>query len=148
MFLGTVENCQRKDNSVTTFAVYMMYSRGPEYFDIKEVIESVNVFKQEASKLAIDLPEFLDSAGTDFFRYILYIGIDETSQEMLKGIGKTMNKALHKLIQKIFHQEIPADWGKVEIVPIYKQKGDKKVCKNYKGITLLSIPGKIYTKML
>src|ERR1700755_485904 len=34
------------------------------------------------------------------------------------------------------------------IVPIYKGKGDKMVCKNYRGISLLSVIGKIYEKVL
>ena len=33
------------------------------------------------------------------------------------------------------------------IVPIHK-KCSKKVCKNYRGISLLSIPGKVYAKVV
>ena len=34
------------------------------------------------------------------------------------------------------------------IVPIYKGKGDRSECKNYRGISLLSIPGKVYGRIL
>ena len=34
------------------------------------------------------------------------------------------------------------------IVPIYKGKGDRNECKNYRGISLLSIPGKVYGRIL
>ena len=33
------------------------------------------------------------------------------------------------------------------IIPIFK-KGDRKQCTNYKGISLLSLPGKVYAKCL
>jgi len=31
---------------------------------------------------------------------------------------------------------------------VYKGKGDKSECGNYRGIRLLSIPGKVYGKIL
>ena len=34
------------------------------------------------------------------------------------------------------------------IVPLYKGTGEKTECKNYKGISLLSIVGKIYVGIL
>jgi hypothetical protein len=34
------------------------------------------------------------------------------------------------------------------IVPLYKGKGDRKAADNYRGISLLSIPGKVYTQIL
>ena len=41
----------------------------------------------------------------------------------------------------------PEDWQKAVLVAIHK-KGSKKLCKNYRGISLLSIPGKIFAKIL
>ncbi len=43
---------------------------------------------------------------------------------------------------------VPDDWRKAMIVPIYKGKGSKEECKNYRGISLLSIPGKVYGRVL
>ena len=40
------------------------------------------------------------------------------------------------------------DWQRAVIVPFYKGKGDKMECKNYRGISLLSIPGKVYIRVL
>ena len=37
---------------------------------------------------------------------------------------------------------------KAIIVPIYKGKGDRGECKNYRGISLLSVPGKVYGRVL
>ena len=39
---------------------------------------------------------------------------------------------------------VPVDWGAAVIVPLYKGKGERTECKNYIGISLLSVVGKIY----
>ena len=39
---------------------------------------------------------------------------------------------------------MPEDWRSAVIVPLYKGKGEKSECKNYRGISLLSVVGKIY----
>jgi len=39
----------------------------------------------------------------------------------------------------------PADGvNYVPILPLHKGKGGRRECKNYKGITLLSVPGKVF----
>ena len=40
------------------------------------------------------------------------------------------------------------DWRSAVIVSLYKGKGEKSECKNYRGISLLSIDGKIYAGIL
>lgn len=42
---------------------------------------------------------------------------------------------------------VPSDWQIGIIVPIYK-KGDSRNCQNYRGITLGSVPGKMYAGIL
>src|ERR1700755_3177614 len=44
--------------------------------------------------------------------------------------------------------KVPQEWQDACVVPIYKGKGDKMACKNYRGISLLSVVGKIYGKVL
>jgi len=43
---------------------------------------------------------------------------------------------------------IPSDWKKGIILPIYKGKGSPKDCRNYRGITLPSVPGKVLATVL
>ena len=38
---------------------------------------------------------------------------------------------------------IPSDWKGGIVVPIWKGKGDRE-CNNYRGVTLLSVPGKAF----
>ncbi|XP_065326048.1 NACHT, LRR and PYD domains-containing protein 1a allele 5-like [Pelmatolapia mariae] len=42
---------------------------------------------------------------------------------------------------------VPLDWQTGVVVPIFK-KGDRRVFSNYSGITLLSLPGKVYARVL
>ena len=52
------------------------------------------------------------------------------------------------LLFKIMWEEerVPKDWARGVIVPIYKE-GDRKNVDNYRGITLLSVVGKLYTSI-
>ena len=43
---------------------------------------------------------------------------------------------------------VPEDWISAVIVPLYKGKGERTKCKNYRGISLLSLVGKIYAGIL
>ncbi|KAK3535605.1 hypothetical protein QTP70_017246, partial [Hemibagrus guttatus] len=42
---------------------------------------------------------------------------------------------------------VPLDWATGVVIPLFK-KGDQRVCSNYRGITLLSLPGKVYSRVL
>ena len=39
---------------------------------------------------------------------------------------------------------VPRDWRSTVIVPLYKGKRERTECKNYRGIGLLNVIGKIY----
>ena len=43
---------------------------------------------------------------------------------------------------------VPEDWRSAVIVPLYKGKGKRIECKNYRCISLLSVVGKIYARIL
>ena len=43
---------------------------------------------------------------------------------------------------------VPEDWRSAVIVPLYKGKGERTECSNYRGITLLSVVGKIHERIL
>ncbi len=45
--------------------------------------------------------------------------------------------------------EVLDDWKKAIIVPLYyKGKGSKSECSSYRGISLLSVPGKVHGRIL
>ncbi len=49
---------------------------------------------------------------------------------------------------------VPGDWKKVIIVlyhcivPLYKNEGSRSECSSCRGISLLSVPGKMYGRIL
>jgi len=43
---------------------------------------------------------------------------------------------------------MPSDWQKGITLPLYKGKGSRRECKHYRGITLLSTPGKAFVLIL
>ena len=42
---------------------------------------------------------------------------------------------------------IPTDWTRGLVVPLWKGKGDRQDC-NYRGVTLLSVPGKVFDRII
>ncbi|CAM4708723.1 unnamed protein product [Leuciscus chuanchicus] len=75
------------------------------------------------------------------------VGPDGIPAEVFKHGGYTLMRRLHLLIQNIWeHGTLPQDWKDANIVVIYKQKGDRAV--NSRGISLLSIAGKVLAKIM
>ena len=76
-------------------------------------------------------------------------GVDGITSEMLTCGGECLLEWLRRVcIVCVLEEKVPNDWLRAIIVPIYKGKGDKSGCKNYRGISLLSIPGKVYGSIL
>ena len=75
-------------------------------------------------------------------------GIDNICIELLKTNAITAGNVFTDLFSDIWTtNEIPRDWNKGLIVKIPK-KGDLQNCDNWRGITLLSIPRKIFCRVL
>uniref|UniRef100_A0A8C5CRJ5 Reverse transcriptase domain-containing protein n=1 Tax=Gadus morhua TaxID=8049 RepID=A0A8C5CRJ5_GADMO len=75
-------------------------------------------------------------------------GIDEIQPEMLKALGVEGLSWLTRLFNIAWESgTVPKEWQTGVVVPLFK-KGDQRVCANYRGITLLSLPGKVYSKVL
>jgi hypothetical protein len=75
-------------------------------------------------------------------------GIDSIHAEMMKADIDTSTKVLTNLFSKVWSEEtIPSDWCKGLIVKVPK-KGNLQNCDNWRGITLLSIPSKIFCRIV
>jgi hypothetical protein len=63
-------------------------------------------------------------------------------------MGKTAKEVLLRIFQKAWNEKkIVKDSEVAIIIPIFK-KGNNRECKNHRGISLLSVSGKIYSRIL
>jgi len=77
------------------------------------------------------------------------VGIDRYMNEIFMYGGEKITEATWKLCRVVFRRECyPSSWSKGLIFPIFKGTGDKYNPMNYRGITLLSVLGKIFTSVL
>ncbi|VDP30433.1 unnamed protein product [Schistosoma curassoni] len=72
---------------------------------------------------------------------------DNVPAEALKSDIEVTTNMLHLLFRKIWEEEqVPMNWKEGHLVKIPKK--DLSKCENYRGITLLSIPGKVFNRVL
>ena len=76
-------------------------------------------------------------------------GADSIPPEIYKHGGEQLLCRLTKLCERIWDQEaVPQDFKDAMIVHIFKRKGDRACCDDHRGISLLSIAGKIVARVL
>ena len=76
-------------------------------------------------------------------------GLDGIQAEMYKHGGEALVANLLDRYRRYLESgELPQDFKDALIVIIYKLKGDRQDCDNYRGISLLSIASKILPKIL
>ncbi|VDO96235.1 unnamed protein product [Schistosoma margrebowiei] len=73
---------------------------------------------------------------------------DNIPAEALKSDIEVTTNMLHLLFKNIWEEEqVPMDWKEEHLIKIPK-KEDQSKCENYGGITLLSVPGKVFNRVL
>ncbi|VDP27536.1 unnamed protein product [Schistosoma curassoni] len=74
-------------------------------------------------------------------------GPDNIPAEALKSDVKVTTSMLYLLFKKIWEEEqVPMDWKEGHLIKIPKK--DLSKCENYRGITLLSVSGKVFNRVL
>ena len=75
-------------------------------------------------------------------------GPDGIPAEAIKADTETSVNMLHELFTEIWRAEdIPEEWKEGHIIKLPK-KGDLSACGNYRGIMLLSAPGKVLNRVI
>ncbi|BHF78411.1 hypothetical protein SprV_0602152400 [Sparganum proliferum] len=76
-------------------------------------------------------------------------GSDAIPAEVYKHGGPQLMDHLTALFQEMWRQgEVPQDFKDATIVHLYKRKGNRQICDNHRGISLLNIAGKIFARIL
>ena len=95
-------------------------------------------------KPADDLSEALDKLASGKAP-----GKDGIPAEILKCAKNTLLKELHDILLLCWREgEVPQDMRDANIITLYKNKGDRSDCNNYRGISLLSIVGKAFARVV
>lgn len=93
------------------------------------------------------------SAGTDQAGSIGLLkdgkaaGPDGIPAEAIKEDIDTSTDTLYSLPGKIWQQVVPADWKTGHSIKLRK-KGDRRDYGNYRRIMLLSVPGKVFCRVI
>ena len=74
-------------------------------------------------------------------------GMDGITAEFLKNGGEKMIDLLEQVILRVWESEVPQDSRDAILVSLYK-KGLKSDCSNFRGISLLSILGKLFSRII
>ncbi|KAK3510172.1 hypothetical protein QTP70_026760 [Hemibagrus guttatus] len=125
--------------------------RWKEYFeDLLNPIDTPSVEEPEAEDSEVD--SFITQAEvTEVVQQLLggkAPGVDEIRPEYLKSLDVVGLSWLTRLCNIAWRSgTVPLDWVTRVVIPLFK-KGDRRVCSNYRGITLLSLPGKVYSRVL
>ena len=76
------------------------------------------------------------------------VGVCGIQVEMVKAGGYTMVQWLKEILNVVWRsRKTPQEWRESIIIPIYK-KGGRTECGNYRGISLLSVVGKSYARIV
>ncbi|KAK3506577.1 hypothetical protein QTP70_009899 [Hemibagrus guttatus] len=122
-----------------------------EYFeDLLNPTDTPSVEEPEAEDSEVD--SFITQAEvTEVVQMLLggkAPGVDEIRPEYLKSLYVVgLSWLTHLCNIAWWSGTVSLDWVTGVVVPLFK-KGDWRVCSNYRGITLLSLPGKVYSRVL
>ena len=76
-------------------------------------------------------------------------GSDSIPPDLIKQCKTTLLHPLHEVLCQCWREgAVWQDMRDAKIVTLYKNKGERSNCNNYRGISLLSIIGKVYAQVL
>ncbi len=103
-----------------------------------------DILEHEPEILRSEVEESLKSAKTGKAP-----GIDGISIEIIKAAVEAGVELLWRVCRAVWKDGIaPMDWRQSIIIPIWKRKGDRRECSQYKGIRLLSQSSKVFARIL
>ena len=74
-------------------------------------------------------------------------GMDAIPAEVLKYGGERLTKLVFEVISHVWDSSAPQDWTDVILESSFK-KDERSDCGNFRSISLLSIVGKVFARVL
>ena len=110
-----------------------------------DAIECMPVMEELDAEPTVDeLSKAIDSLATGKAP-----GSDSIPPDLIKHCKITLLQPLHEVLRQCWREgAVPQDMRDSRIVTLYKNKGERSDCNNYRGISLLSIVGKVYARVL
>ena len=76
-------------------------------------------------------------------------GMDGIPPDLLKHCKAALLVPLHEVLCTCWKEgAVPQDMRDAKIITLYKNKGERSDCNNYRGISLLSIVGKVFARVI
>ena len=76
-------------------------------------------------------------------------GSDGIPLDLLKHCKTTLLHSLHVLLCQCWQEgAVPQDMWDAKIITLFKNKGERSDCNSYRGISLLSVTGKVFAKVI
>ena len=73
---------------------------------------------------------------------------DEITADIFKAGDASIIQRLHEIFTDVRkNEEMMTDWNLVILIKLYKNKGEKQLCDNYRGISLLNVDSKIFSRI-
>ena len=124
----------------------------PELYATQNTVtdSALNVIPDLSVIKKLDTPPTMEelSKAIDRLTCIKASGSNGIPPEVLKSGKPALLQPLHDLLCLCWkHCYIPQDIRDANIVTLYKNKGDRSDCNNYRGISLLSIVGKVLARV-
>ena len=76
-------------------------------------------------------------------------GQDSIPPDLIKACRDTLTQPLMNLLLQCWREgQVPQDMRDAKVITLYKNKGERSDCNNYRGISLLSIVGKVFARVV
>ena len=76
-------------------------------------------------------------------------GIERVTADVFKADGRVLAESLHLLFLDVWkNEEEIEDRSTAILIRLFKNKGDKMDCGNYRGVSLLSIASKVFSRVV
>ena len=76
-------------------------------------------------------------------------GSDGIPPDLIKHCKTTLLHCLHVILCQCWQEGVvPQDMQDAKIITLFKNKGERSDCNNYRGISLLNVIGKVFAKVI